>query len=426
MGKIDEAYVEVTAKTQGLDKGLTTSQQKIEKFISNTNSMFAALGIAGVGAGVVGFLKSAVMAASNLSETMNKVKEVFGSSSSIVTGMADQMAQKFGLVRTTVLDAAANLGLVAQGAGMSAEASANLATTLTKYAADASSFFNVDMAVALEKIRSGLVGEAEPLRAFGVLLSEAAVKQEALKMGLTATNRELTEQEKVMARASLIMQGLNKASGDLERTQNGLANAIRRVEGEWENFKAEVGAPAAGEAANLLLGWRVQFKNPWAWRNSEIDKLVDKEMGIDKGMAPDPQTTANLQAASPLTKRQAWFRQRFLNDQAMWAQIAEQQAARNRVAPASLFGTGIGGMGSALTWAAMFAQQDKTQATWSGGHLFGGGADWAKTAQEHLLGPEKEQLEVAKSALEELKLINEGVSRINAEAKPGVILKGRE
>ncbi|MCV6900945.1 hypothetical protein OE165_28330, partial [Escherichia coli] len=78
---------------------------------------------------------------------------------------------------------------------------------------DASSFYNVPLESALEKIRSGLVGEAEPLRAFGVLLSEAAVKQQALAMGVRPVNGELSEQEKVMARVELITKGLNKAQG---------------------------------------------------------------------------------------------------------------------------------------------------------------------------------------------------------------------
>ena len=63
---------------------------------------------------------------------------------------------------------------------------------------------------AFDKIRSGLAGEAEPLRPLGIMLSEDAVKVEAVAMGLTRVKRELTEQEKILARMSLIA----RADGD--------------------------------------------------------------------------------------------------------------------------------------------------------------------------------------------------------------------
>ena len=450
MGKIDEAYVEVTARTQGLDKGLAASEQKIEKFVSTANSLMAGLGIT-MGAGaVVGFLKNAMDAAGNLAEAMNKVEVTFGKSAKAVTGMAEDMAEKFGNNKTVMLDAASNFGLIAQGAGFSAEGSAKLSETLTRLADDAQSFFNVPLDVALEKIRAGLVGEAEPLRQFGVLLSEAAVKQKAVEMGVATTNRELTEQEKVLARVAIIQEKLAKVQGDHERTMGSYTNQLKKLRGEWENFLADVGeVPSALAAQGMMIGhvaagglgakrgiqsqedraglsfWQSFFVTPKggnakSWSDL-MEENADKMLGVEKGLTrPAPQPNA----------RELWFRQRWISDQAMWGEINAQRQARweaaNKVRPAEMLFGNLAGMGSALTYAAMFAQQNQPQAPWGGGHIFGGGQEWARAAQEHILQPEKEQLEVAKSALEELKLIKEGVSRINAEAKPGVILKGRE
>ena len=52
-------------------------------------------------------------------------------------------------------------------------------TSLRPLAADLASFNNIDPTEALDKLRSGLVGEAEPLRSVGVLLNEAAVQAKA-------------------------------------------------------------------------------------------------------------------------------------------------------------------------------------------------------------------------------------------------------
>ena len=138
-----------------------------------------------------------------------------------------------------------------QASGLSASASAKLSAELAKLAADASSFFNVPMDVALEKIR-GLVGESEPIRSFGVLLSEAAVGEEALRIGLVKSTKELNDQTKVLARASLITKGMAKASGDLERHRGHAANQMKKFVGSVENFKADFGKGLIGPLTEAI------------------------------------------------------------------------------------------------------------------------------------------------------------------------------
>src|SRR2546423_392990 len=80
-------------------------------------------------------------------------------------------------------------------------------------------------------LRAGVVGESEPMRRFGVLLSEAAVKAEAARLGIARVGAELTEGQKVQARSSLIIAGMADASGDLVRTQDSVANRLREIKG---------------------------------------------------------------------------------------------------------------------------------------------------------------------------------------------------
>src|SRR3546814_3222598 len=85
-------------------------------------------------------------------------------------------------------------------------------------AQDLVSFYNVDTETAIQKLRSGLSGESEPLRDFGVFLTEANVKAKALEMGLTGVGDELTEQEKILARYQLVLEATKNAQGDGART----------------------------------------------------------------------------------------------------------------------------------------------------------------------------------------------------------------
>jgi hypothetical protein len=166
-----------------------------------------------------------------------------------------------GLAAATAQDFAAEVSAVFAAAKLPEKQVAKLSMKFTQLAADMSSFFNVPAADALAALRSGLVGEAEPLRRFGVLLSEAAVKAEAVRLGIAKTGAELTEQQKVQARASLIMRSLNKASGDYARTSDGVANRMRAAGERAKELGARFGQLLIPVVQKLLdigekvLGW---------------------------------------------------------------------------------------------------------------------------------------------------------------------------
>lgn len=248
MGKIAEAYVDITGRLNKLDAALGQARGRLASFAGSLGTIGVAVGAGALGAGLLDAAKSAA----DLNETLSKTKVVFGDSSGAVIAQADDLADRFGLVRQVTLDAASNLGLVTQASGLTERASAQLSMQLTKLAADASSFFNVPFADALEKIRAGLVGESEPIRSFGVLLSEAAVQQQALSSGLVKSTKDIDDQVKVMARAQLIIQGLGKTSGDLERTAGSAANQMKKLAGDIENLKSDFGASLTGPLTDAI------------------------------------------------------------------------------------------------------------------------------------------------------------------------------
>lgn len=222
---------------------------------TGTRGLYAALSLAAGVAATIEIGKKAIVGASDLQETVSKVGVVFGDSAATVISGADDMAKRFGIVKGTFLDAASSLGLVGKAAGLSQADAAGLADKLAKLAVDASSFYNVSLEDALTAMRSGLVGESEPLRRFGVLLNEASVANEALRLGLGRTKQGLTEGAKVQARASLITKGLADATGDLERTQSGFANRARQISGQITNALVSIGEkvlPVFVELASVI------------------------------------------------------------------------------------------------------------------------------------------------------------------------------
>jgi hypothetical protein len=94
----------------------------------------------------------------------------------------------------------------------------------------------------LERLRSGLSGEAEPLRRFGVFINEARVQAEAYKSGIAEVGTALTDAQKVQARFNIIMQDTVKQQGDFGRTLGeSLPNQIRVLKAEMTDLAAEAG-----------------------------------------------------------------------------------------------------------------------------------------------------------------------------------------
>ena len=216
------------------------------------------LGLVGattIAGGATAFLAKGIAAASDLNETLSKTDQVFGPASAAVKAQADGMAKAFGLSRGELLDGATAIGLMGKAAGQNEGQAAAFGNAMVKLAADASSFHNVPVSEALDKIRSGLAGEAEPLRRWGINLTEDAVALEAVRLGLSKTGKDLDDNAKTTARASLITKGLADAQGDLERTSGSTSNQLKKVGGTIVNLATDVGArflPAVDTGLALL------------------------------------------------------------------------------------------------------------------------------------------------------------------------------
>ncbi len=248
--------------------GLTGAIAKAKGALAGLDLKSIAAGAAGglgIGAGIAaiqgafGGLAAGVKGAADLGETMSKVDVVFGAAAGKVHGFAESMSEAFGTSRQEVLDSAAGFGLIAKAAGQSKEQAAELSVNFARLADDASSFYNVPLAEALGTIKSALVGESEPIRRFGVLLNEDAVKAEALRLGLKGVGKELSESSKVMARASLIQKGMADAQGDHARTAGSFTN-------QWREFTGRVYdlAVTLGSVALPVLNTFLRVLNPIA------------------------------------------------------------------------------------------------------------------------------------------------------------------
>ena len=225
MGTLADLVVKISL-LDDLTKGLAETETKINswgKSITKAGKK-ATLGLTAPLVAGFGF---AISAASDLNESQSAVNTVFGDSANVITDFSKTSATAMGISQNAYLDAASGLGALFTGMGLSDKTSADFSSNILQNASDLASFYNTDPGTALQDLNSGLVGEAEPLRKYGILLSEAAVQQKAMEQTGKANAKQLTESEKVTARYALIQEQMGAAQGDFARTSGGLANQQR-------------------------------------------------------------------------------------------------------------------------------------------------------------------------------------------------------
>ncbi len=249
--------VTIVGDTRSLDRALGRTETRLSRFGRKVGvkpgvrggGVFGAIGKGGViGAGVaVGATLAAKQlnvlteAGSDLNEQITKSQAVFGDSARSVSDWSKSTARSFGISRTAALEASGTFGNLFGAVGIDTGRSSQMSRRLVALAADLASFNNADPSDVLASLRSGLIGEAEPLRKFGVLLSETRVQQLALKQTGKDNVRSLTDQEKATARYSIILKDTKRAQGDFGRTSNGLANQQRILRARFADIQADLG-----------------------------------------------------------------------------------------------------------------------------------------------------------------------------------------
>lgn len=226
-------------------KGAENSLGKLNKTTSSiSKTMTRTLGAIGVGFTlnkVVDGIKGAITASSDLSEAVNAINVSYGEQAAEIEKLGLAAAQGLGLSKTELYGIATQFSsfskTIAGDGGDAVEVFKDLSTR----GADFASVFNMDVNTALAKFQSGLAGQSEPLRAFGIDLSAATVEAYAISNGIIKSGETMTEQQKILARYGALMEQTSMVQGDFANTSDGLANQQRILNAEFENAKAEVG-----------------------------------------------------------------------------------------------------------------------------------------------------------------------------------------
>jgi len=260
-------YKNLAKATKGAKGSFDKLGANFAKVGKNIAKVTAAIGI-GIGVLAVSQIKKAIDATSDLSEATNAVDVSFGDAAAGILELGENAARGLGLSKTELFGIATQFssfaGTIAGEGGNIVE----VVDEISQRGADFASVFNLDVGDALAKFQSGLAGQSEPLRMYGIDLSAAAVEAHALEKGITDGTTQMTEAEKITARYSLLMQETSGVTGDFANTSDGLANQQRILAAEIENTRAEIGEqfmPIMQDMQKFILDTVIPaFQDFWA------------------------------------------------------------------------------------------------------------------------------------------------------------------
>lgn len=237
LGKLELGSKETREELEKLSKAGTSLQSSF----GGLKSLFAGLGTAYIGKKLIDIGKSSVQMAMDVVESESLFETSMGSMAGAAREWSEQLSESLGL---NAYELRQNVGIMynmTKSMGIAGDTAYDLSTSLVLLAQDMASFYNMDTEEAFVKLRAGITGETEPLKALGILVDENTVSQYAYQNGLAETGEELTQQQKVLARYYAILDQTSTAQGDLARTIESPANQLRIFQAQLEQTRIELG-----------------------------------------------------------------------------------------------------------------------------------------------------------------------------------------
>ena len=236
----------------GSTAGSATGKSFVSGFGGAMKALAATVATGFVATKALQFFKSSVTQASDLGESINAVNVAYGEYADSVLALGDDVASRLGLSTVDFNAAAVRFSAFAERVVGEGGNVAGFVDDISTRAADFASVFNIDVSEALQVFQSGLAGEAEPLKRFGINLLESEVKAYALRAGIIGIGEQMTETQKVQARYGLLLESTAKTQGDFANTSDGLANSQRILQASYKNLQARVGEGLTPVMAKLV------------------------------------------------------------------------------------------------------------------------------------------------------------------------------
>ncbi len=249
----------LSVSLKGLGSRLNKTLKGVKSF---TSQILAAAGIMGGLYGVIRGGLKAMEISSSLTEVQNVVDTTFGDMSDKVQEFADNSIRQFGMSELSVKQFASRFQAMGTAMGISpnlikssneflnkqtegyvglSDSMSDVSLNLTKLTADIASFYDVEQKEVAEDLAAIYTGMTVPLRKYGLDLTQATLKEWAMKNGLDANIKSMSQAEKTMLRYQYVLANTTAAQGDFAKTADTWANQVRILKQSFEQLGSIIG-----------------------------------------------------------------------------------------------------------------------------------------------------------------------------------------
>ena len=203
-------------------RSATTAHKRTKSLASAFGKMYASYWLLFRGIRKIG---EAMTIASDLTEVQNVVDVTFGKYANMVEDMSKTSIEDFGMNELTVKKVASRFQAMGSAMGFAQDEMADMSIELTKLTADMASFYNMEQKDVAEDLESVFTGQTRPMRTYGVDLTQATLQEWAMKQGMDANIKTMSQAEKTLLRYKYVLANTQAAQGDFARTAGKLCAA---------------------------------------------------------------------------------------------------------------------------------------------------------------------------------------------------------
>lgn len=247
MQKVSNGFSAFPSKIQKLITSTEKYNASARKATSTTGQFTSGLKALNVAAVAITFRKighfiaQAVTESNKYQEDLNLFTVALGQYAAEAQNYVEKVSDVMGIDPAQWLRNQGVFNTLLTGFGDTAERAQLMSQNLTQLGYDISSFFNISIEDAMQKLQSGISGELEPLRRLGYDLSQARLEQTALNLGVKESVANMTQAEKAELRYYAIMTQVTTAQGDMARTLEAPANQLRILQAQLTQAARAIG-----------------------------------------------------------------------------------------------------------------------------------------------------------------------------------------
>ena len=218
------------------------SKTKFKQFVDQLRSTLVTWRIIG------GFVKGIISSFANLydkaasyEEAINLYTVALGNYAEAGTKWANRISEALYLDPKQIMQYTGGFYNLVQGLGVGADAAYKMATNLTQLSYDMSSYLNIDVESAHDKLQSAITGQSRAVASAGIAMQQASLQELAYSMGIKANVADMTQAEKTYLRYIQIMRSTTNMQSDLARTIVTPENALRVIRTQFELLGRAIG-----------------------------------------------------------------------------------------------------------------------------------------------------------------------------------------